>query len=72
MAYDAMEMLTRLFAPAGRPSPACLPDDLRVEYEERAGIMEYHGGLPRWRAEMLALAEVRGAAAADRKRSEKP
>ena len=38
--------------------PDDLPGDLRVEFEERAAIMEYDGGLPRERAEALALAEV--------------
>ena len=32
--------------------------DWRVEWEERAAIMEYDGGLPRERAEALALAEI--------------
>jgi hypothetical protein len=58
MAYDAMEMLAGLFGPAGRPGPAYVPDELRMAYEERAGIMEYHGGLPRRRAERLALEET--------------
>ena len=31
--------------------------DWRVEWEERAAIMEYDGGLPRERAEALALAQ---------------
>ncbi len=35
-----------------------LPGDWRVEFEERAAIKEYHGGLPRERAEAQALAEV--------------
>ena len=35
-----------------------LPDDWRVWYEERAAIMEYDGGLPRERAEAMALAET--------------
>lgn len=35
-----------------------LPGDWRVEFEERAAIKEYHGGLPRERAEAQALAET--------------
>ena len=35
-----------------------LPGDWRVWFEERAAIKEYHGGLPRERAEAEALAEV--------------
>jgi hypothetical protein len=31
-----------------------------VEFEERAAVMEYDGGLPRERAEALALADVVG------------
>jgi hypothetical protein len=36
-------------------SPADLPAEWRLEWEERAGIMEYDGGLSRKRAEHLAL-----------------
>jgi hypothetical protein len=32
--------------------------DLREEYEERAAIMQYDGGLPRDHAECLALRDV--------------
>ena len=51
----------------GRPSdpqrapdigPDDLPGDWRVEWEERAAIMEYDGNMPRERAEALALADV--------------
>ena len=35
-----------------------LDADLREEYEERAAIMEYEGGLPREFAEYLALLNV--------------
>ena len=38
--------------------PSDLPGDWRVEWEERAAIMEYDGGLPRERAEALALEDV--------------
>ena len=39
----------------GIVSPDDLPGDWRVDWEERAAIMEYDGGLPRERAEALAL-----------------
>lgn len=35
-----------------------LPGDWLVWFEERAAIMEFDGGLPRERAEVLALKEV--------------
>ena len=35
-----------------------LPGDWRVWFEERAALMEYEGGLPRERAETLALKET--------------
>ena len=35
-----------------------LPGDWRVVFEERAAIMEYHGGLPREHAEAEALKET--------------
>ncbi len=38
--------------------PDDLPGDWRVWFEERAAIMEYHGGLPREHAEAEALAET--------------
>ena len=53
----------------GRPSdpqqaqdigPDDLPGDWRMEFEERAAIMEYEGNMPRERAEALALADVVG------------
>jgi hypothetical protein len=37
-----------------------LPGDWRVEWEERAAVLEHDGGHPRERAEALALAEVLG------------
>ena len=49
-------------APAPALDPGIGPDDLpgdwRIEWEERAAIMEYDGKLPREQAEALALAEV--------------
>ena len=37
---------------------ADLPADWHLLWDERAAIMEYDGGLPRERAEALALADV--------------
>lgn len=62
--FNARSFLEGLYAPVDeQPSgrdigPDYLPGDLRVAFEERAAIMEYGGGLPRERAEALALAEV--------------
>ena len=36
-----------------------LPLDWRIEFEERAAIMEYDGGLTREKAEEQALQEIR-------------
>ena len=36
----------------------CLDDDLREDFEERAGIMEVDGQLPRAHAECLALLDL--------------
>jgi len=42
--------------------PVCslydLPMDWRIEYEERAAILEYDGGLSRENADMQALEEI--------------
>ena len=35
-----------------------LPEDLKEEWEERAAIMEFDGGLSRDHAECLALLEI--------------
>jgi site-specific DNA-methyltransferase (adenine-specific) len=43
-----------------RRTPEELPQDWRVDWEERAAILEYDGGQPRDRAEELALAEIVG------------
>lgn len=58
MKYDAKAFLAGLFLSASVSCPADLTGDWRMWYEERAGIMEYHGGLPRESAEALALAET--------------
>lgn len=44
--------------PSGRIVPNDLPADWRLLFEERAGIMEYDGNMPRERAEHLALQET--------------
>lgn len=38
--------------------PEDLSPEWRMEWEERAAIMEFHGKLPRERAEHLALVDV--------------
>ncbi len=65
--YDAVAFLATLYAPADLPDPVApsigpddLPGDWRVEWEERAAIMEYEGNMPRERAEALALADIVG------------
>ena len=35
-----------------------LPDDLKEFYEERSAIMHFDGGLPKDKAEALAMAEA--------------
>jgi hypothetical protein len=73
MNYDAASFLEGLFRPAGAtartPTPVPeplgvsveeLPGDWRVEWEERAAVLEYDGGFSRERAEALALAEIVG------------
>src|SRR5262249_6425799 len=39
-------------------TPADLPADWHAVWDERAAIMEYDGGLPRERAEALALVDI--------------
>lgn len=70
MRYDAVAFLESLFElPTGGNegnqqetdpaiAPADLPADWHLAWDERAAIMEYDGGLPRERAESLALAEI--------------
>jgi hypothetical protein len=47
-------------APVTTPGidPDHLPGDWRVDWEERAAVLEYDGGHPRKRAEALALREI--------------
>lgn len=50
------------FKPLARPQVACgqqLSGPWREVYEERAGVMEFEGNLPREHAEALALADTR-------------
>lgn len=71
MKFDAVEFLEGLFDPDPPPrrawpdSPAELPADWYVEWDERAAIMEYDGGLTREHAEAeafkLILDEIRRA-----------
>lgn len=58
MRYNAVAFLHELCFPDLAPGPEQLPLDLHFEWEERAAIMEYDGGLPRERSEALALATV--------------
>jgi hypothetical protein len=61
MSYNALDFLTRLYAPdlvEGEVRVEDLDADWRVWFEERAAIMEYDGGLPRERAEAMALTET--------------
>ena len=48
--------------PAPAPTPGIGPDDLpgdwRVDWEERAAIMEYEGDHPREQAEAMAMTEI--------------
>ena len=64
MSYDAATFLQSLFRqPSAVATPArsvaVAPDDLPadwwLEWDERAAVMEYHGGMSRDRAEALAL-----------------
>ena len=47
-------------APPALKSPEDLPAEWRVEYEERAAIVEYDGGLSRDEADSQALQEIEG------------
>lgn len=63
--YDAASSLRRLF-PADPnttgptlDTPADLPPEWRLLWDERAAIMQFDGNLPRERAEALAPADIR-------------
>jgi hypothetical protein len=45
-------------SPPEKVLPADLPPDWHIAWDERAAIMEYDGGLPRERAEALALTAI--------------
>jgi len=54
---DAVEASVRMrYQPT--VAPESLPMDWRIEWEERAAIMEYDGGLPREHAEAEALRDI--------------
>ncbi len=72
MSYDVVALLDDLFDRTGDEDgfeslavqvshtigPEALPMDWRIEWEERAAIMEYDGGLSRERAESEALKDI--------------
>jgi hypothetical protein len=69
MAYDITMLLDNLFSTSeiagdttwSAPTPIAgefLPMNWRIEYEERAGILEYDGKMSRVRAEDEALKET--------------
>ncbi len=72
MAYDVVALLDDLFDRTGDEDgiesptvpvdltigPEALPMDWRIEWEERAAIMEYDGGLTRERAESEAMKDI--------------
>lgn len=58
MKYNAVEFLNDLCFPDILRSPEQLPLEWHYEWEERAAIMEHDGGLPRERAEALALKDI--------------
>ena len=65
MRYDAAAFLAGLFPADGHPGrhpPAVIPEDLppdwHLAWDERAAVMEFDGGLPRERAEALALTDI--------------
>jgi hypothetical protein len=53
---DVVSLLT--VEPAPTIGPGDLPGDWRIDWEERAAVMEYDGGFPRERAEALTLTEI--------------
>jgi hypothetical protein len=58
MKFNVVTFLSELFAPTKAIRPDSLSEHWRVWFEERAGIMEYHGNLPREVAETEAMAET--------------
>ena len=55
------ESLTEIFGEYQRKinHPYDLPMDWRIEFEERAAILQYDGGLKRDKADAKALVEIR-------------
>ncbi len=68
MTYNAVIFLAELFRPMDSLSPDRLSASWRVAYEERAGIMEYCGCLPRRQAEAEAMKDVRQRVQAEKTR----
>lgn len=58
MTFDARQFLQAVFRKPSTLALADLPAAWREEYEERAAIMEYDGGLSRERAEAAALDDI--------------
>ena len=61
MTYDVVALLDRLFEQSDAltvMSPADLPADWWLEWDERAAVMEYHGGMSRDRAEAPTTAQT--------------
>ncbi|MFC1792730.1 hypothetical protein ACFL3Q_04005 [Planctomycetota bacterium] len=63
MAFDVVEYLDHLLRCDGDvvadiASPGDLPVDWRIDFEERAAILEYDGGLSREDADRQALREI--------------
>ena len=72
MSYDVIALLDDLFERTGNDDgikssevqarrsigPEALPMDWRIEWEKRAAIMEYDGGLTREHAESEALKDI--------------
>lgn len=64
MSFDAVEYLNSLVSSQGTEleditSAYELTMDWRIEYEERAAVLEYDGGLSRNEAEAHALIEIK-------------
>ena len=63
MAFDVVEYLNHLVKCDGDvvadiASPSDLPINWRIDFEERAAILEYDGGLSREDADKQALEEI--------------
>ena len=58
IAHKAAVLTALTFPPAPCVRVEDLDPEWRVAWEERAAVAEYDGGLPRERAEALALAEI--------------